>query len=164
MAKQVIIGMGSNLGEPFLQMSVACAELRNIPAFTNVRISSLYQTKPVGPQDQPDFINAVAIVETELEALQVLDLLQTLEQRHLRERKEHWGPRTLDLDILFYGDDQINTERLQVPHPEFAKRVFTVVPLLELVPDFVFAGAPLKDLVATLPIEDRQALKQLMAV
>ena len=90
--------------------------------------------------------------------------MQTLEQRHLRERKEHWGPRTLDLDILFYGDDQINTERLQVPHPEFAKRVFTVVPLLELVPDFVFAGAPLKDLVATLPIEDRQALKQLMAV
>lgn len=161
MTQKVIIGMGSNLAEPILQMTVAKAELCNISSFKNFRMSSLYQTKPVGPQDQPDFINAVGIFDTELSPEEVLNILQALEQKHQRIREIHWGPRTLDLDILFFGEQQINNERLIVPHIEFEYRVFTVIPLLELEPNFIFKGTPLKELVTKLPIDDLNALKKL---
>lgn len=102
----------------------------------------------MGPADQPDYVNAVAQLQTALEAHALLDVLQTIEQQQGRVRHgERWGPRTLDLDLLAYGDAVIDTARLQVPHPGVAERVFVVLPWLELDPDFSIPGlAPLPEL------------------
>jgi 2-amino-4-hydroxy-6-hydroxymethyldihydropteridine diphosphokinase len=97
--------------------------------------SSLYSSQPQGPADQPDFINAVACLETQLEPHALLDALQALEQSHQRVRVQHWGPRTLDLDLLLYGAQTIDTERLSVPHPWLGKRSFVLHPLAEIAPD-----------------------------
>ncbi|MCG8488411.1 MAG: 2-amino-4-hydroxy-6-hydroxymethyldihydropteridine diphosphokinase, partial [Chromatiales bacterium] len=96
--------------------------------------SSLYRSRPVGPQDQDDFINAVAHLSTALAADSLLDALQQLEQQHHRVRERRWGPRSLDLDLLLYGDRTIDTPRLKVPHPEIAKRSFVLLPLHEIAP------------------------------
>jgi len=97
--------------------------------------SPLYRTAPVGPQDQPDFINAVAALDTALAPLDLLDALQAVEQVAGRERLRHWGERTLDLDLLLYGDAQIRHPRLTVPHPHMTERAFVLVPLAALAPD-----------------------------
>ncbi len=157
MNTKVIIGIGANLNNPLEQVKLALTEIAQIKNSKLLKCSSLYETKPVGPQDQPKFINAVAILETSLTALEFLDELQALENSHLRKRIIHWGPRTLDLDILFWGNEEINNERLIVPHKEFANRVFTVLPLLEIEPNFIYKGTPLKNLVSTLPQDDLDA-------
>lgn len=131
----VYIGMGSNLHEPLLQIKEAIDELHAHPHFHNVKISSIYQSKPVGPQDQPDYINAAAYFQTYLGAHHVLDELQALEQQHGRLRKRHWGERTLDLDLLLYGKAEIHTPRLTVPHPFMLERSFVLFPLSDLVAD-----------------------------
>jgi len=100
-----------------------------------VKISKIYQSKPVGPQDQPDYINAAAYFQTYLGPHHVLDELQAIEQQHGRLRKRHWGERTLDLDILLYGQAQIRTPRLTVPHPFMLERSFVLFPLSDLNPD-----------------------------
>ncbi|WP_249975233.1 2-amino-4-hydroxy-6-hydroxymethyldihydropteridine diphosphokinase [Vreelandella olivaria] len=127
------IGLGSNLENPVTQVRQALIELNDLPLGRLVAASSLYATPPVGPQDQPDFINAVAAIETRLSPLALLDQLQALEQRHRRRRLRHWGPRTLDLDLLLYDQQAINHPRLQVPHPEMHERGFVLIPLAELV-------------------------------
>ena len=131
----VYIGMGSNLHEPLLQIKEAIDELKAHPHFHNVKISKIYQSKPVGPQDQPDYINAAAFFQTYLGPHHVLDELQALEQQHGRLRKRHWGERTLDLDLLLYGQAQIRTPRLTVPHPFMLERSFVLFPLSDLKPD-----------------------------
>lgn len=131
----VYIGMGSNLHEPLLQIKEAIDELNAHPHFHNVKISKIYQSKPVGPQDQPDYINAAAYFQTYLGAHHVLDELQALEQQHGRLRKRHWGERTLDLDLLLYGNAQIQTPRLTVPHPFMLERSFVLFPLRDLIDD-----------------------------
>ncbi|WP_111415233.1 2-amino-4-hydroxy-6-hydroxymethyldihydropteridine diphosphokinase [Billgrantia lactosivorans] len=130
----VYVALGSNLDEPIAQVRRALDELDRLPLSRRIAASRLYASRPVGPQDQPDFINAVAHLRTRLSPLALLDQLQALEQRHRRIRLRHWGPRTLDLDLLLYGDEFLTLPRLQVPHREMATRAFVLLPLLELAP------------------------------
>jgi len=128
------IGLGSNLDDPEAHVQAALDELGDIPQTRLLNKSSLYRSAPVGPQDQPDFINAVAQVETSMQADVLLGRLLEIEDRHGRHRTRHWGPRTLDLDLLLYGNMIINNENLTVPHPHIALRSFVLCPLLELEP------------------------------
>lgn len=137
---RVFIGLGSNLpGEldsPQQQIFSALQELDALPQTRLVQASPLYQSRAVGPE-QPDYINAVAQLGTRLEPLALLDALQALEQQHRRVRLQHWGPRTLDLDLLLYGNDTIDHPRLTVPHAFLTQRAFVLYPLADLAPELV---------------------------
>lgn len=126
------IGLGSNLENPNQQITDAFTELGALPRTQLVRRSSLWQSKPFGPQDQPDFINAVAEIATDLTPLALLAALQNIENLHQRKRERHWGPRTLDLDLLTYDQVVLNTTVLTLPHPGIAERAFVLCPLAEL--------------------------------
>ncbi len=126
------IGLGSNLENPLEQVKNAIEELTEHKNIELLNVSHYYQTKPVGPQDQPDFINAVCLIQTALSALDLLDVMQDTENRHGRVRKVHWGARTLDLDLLLYNDEVIDHPRLIVPHPEMIHRAFVLVPLSDI--------------------------------
>lgn len=129
------VGLGSNLEDPIAHVSTALEGLARLAGSALIAHSSLYRTAPVGPPDQPDYINAVAELATALPATALLDALQALEQRHGRVRgKLRWGARTLDLDLLLYGGERIQSERLQVPHPRMAERGFVLRPLAEIAP------------------------------
>ncbi len=134
----VYIGLGSNLHSPLMQVEEAIAELKDHRHLRNISPSPIYRSKPVGPQDQPDFINAVAYLQTQLGPHDLLDVLQSLETQHTRQRKRHWGERTLDLDLLIYGNAQIQTPRLKIPHPLMFERSFVLYPLADLNPDIRF--------------------------
>ncbi|WP_417535004.1 2-amino-4-hydroxy-6-hydroxymethyldihydropteridine diphosphokinase [Marinobacterium stanieri] len=129
------IGLGSNLDNPLRQVQDALKELQQLPQTKLVAQSSVYRSDPVGPAGQPDYINAVAALETELAPELLLDALQAIEQAHQRVRKIHWGPRTLDLDILLYNNQVIETERLIVPHAWMLERNFVLWPLAEIAPE-----------------------------
>lgn len=129
------IGLGSNLADPVEQVKTAISHLQQLPDSELIAWSSLYASPPMGPQDQPDYINAVVEVETTLTALQLLDALQAIEQQQGRIRNRHWGERTLDLDVLLYGQEVIDDARLQIPHPGLALRAFVLYPLAEIKPD-----------------------------
>ncbi|MFY0678861.1 MAG: 2-amino-4-hydroxy-6-hydroxymethyldihydropteridine diphosphokinase [Neptuniibacter sp.] len=147
------IGLGSNLEDPVWQVQTALQELSKLNQCSLVRASSLYRSAPVGPQDQPDFINAVVALDTTLEAHILLDQLQALEQSHRRVRERHWGPRTLDLDLLLYGSEQISTERLTVPHAFMHERGFVLSPLHEISPELIFPnGTLLSQLLVACPM------------
>ncbi len=139
-ATDAFIGLGSNLDEPVEQLNRAIAALGRIPETRVHIVSSYYQSRPLGPQDQPDYINAVAHVVTGLSAEDLLKHLQQIEHQHGRVRSVHWGPRTLDLDLLLYGDQVINTPNLQVPHPEIHRRGFVLKPLSEIAPEVNITG------------------------
>ena len=128
------IGLGSNLAEPSVQLAQAVIGLAALPDTELVAQSPFYRSRPVGPQDQPDFVNGVVWLRTGLSSLTLLDHLQAIEQAHGRERLQHWGPRTLDLDLLIYGSETISEDRLKVPHPELPNRDFVLQPLLDLDP------------------------------
>ena len=128
------IGLGSNMESPGQQINSAMKSLGKIQSTRIISTSSLYKSKPVGPQNQDDYINAVVKIETELESVDLLDCLQAIENEHGRVRNVHWGPRTIDLDILMFGDQIIQNERLTVPHPEMTNRSFVLVPLAEIDP------------------------------
>lgn len=147
------IGLGSNLDDPVAQVSSALDELRGLPGCTLAAQSSLYRSDPVGPAGQPDYINAVAALDTTLEPEALLDALQAIEQIHQRVRKIHWGPRTLDLDLLLYGDQVISTPRLTVPHAFMIERNFVLWPLAELAPElFLPDGRSLNDILEHCPM------------
>jgi len=129
------IGLGSNLADPVEQVRTAISNLQLLPDSQLLAWSSLYASPPMGPQDQPDYINAVAVIETALTAHQLLDALQSIEQQQGRIRKRHWGERTIDLDVLLYDKNEINDDRLQIPHPGIALRAFVLYPLAEIAPD-----------------------------
>ncbi|AJB49379.1 2-amino-4-hydroxy-6-hydroxymethyldihydropteridine diphosphokinase [Acinetobacter nosocomialis] len=137
------IGLGSNLGDSRQILSEAIAKLKTIG---EVKVSKLYQSPPMGPQDQPNYLNAVAQLKTELLPLDLLDHLQRFEQEAGRVRLRHWGERTLDLDLLIYGDEKIQNERLTVPHVGIMQRDFVVIPLLDLDADLHINDQPLKNL------------------
>lgn len=133
---EVYIGLGSNLEQPERQIRLAVAELKSLSGSQYLRDSGLYLSKPLVidgvPGDQPDYYNAVVLLETSLAADDLLGQLQEIEDRQGRVRDQHWGPRTIDLDILLYGQQQINNEHLQVPHPGLCKREFVLYPLQRL--------------------------------
>lgn len=134
------LSLGSNMGDRFEMLRQAVAQLVEHPAVTVTRISSLYETDPVGYTDQEPFLNMVVQLETELTALALLDVCQKIEQNLNRKRLVRWGPRTIDLDILLYNQDRIETARLTVPHPRMNERAFVLIPLLEIDPGLEVAG------------------------
>jgi 2-amino-4-hydroxy-6-hydroxymethyldihydropteridine diphosphokinase len=141
MTVRVYIGLGSNLGKPLQQIESAIQELQALAIGPTMDVSPYYETNPVGPQDQPDFINAVVSFYTDLDANTLLDQLFVIEDKHNRQRQnEQWGPRTLDLDLLLYGDEVITSERLTVPHPRMHERAFVLQPLLQIAPECQIPG------------------------
>lgn len=148
------IGLGSNLDAPREHIARALDELDQLPLTRRRQASPLYASRPVGPADQPDFINAVAQLETSLSPHALLDQLQALEQRHGRVRARHWGPRTLDLDLLLFDKQYLATPRLTLPHPEMNRRAFVLVPLADVAPALVLPdGQDINELIAALPDE-----------
>jgi len=138
------VGVGSNQAQPIEQAKQAIKALQSIAKTSVVASSSLYASKPMGPQDQPDYINAVVALETHLSPMALLDALQAIEQSQGRVRKENrWGPRTLDLDILLYADQCIDNERLTIPHYGMKVREFVLYPLLEIAPELRFPDGSL---------------------
>ncbi|MGX5175021.1 2-amino-4-hydroxy-6-hydroxymethyldihydropteridine diphosphokinase [Aliikangiella sp. IMCC44653] len=133
--KRAYIGLGANLNHPKKQLQQALIAIQAIPKTRLIKTSSFFQSDPMGPQNQPDFVNAVALIETQLTPLDLLDSLQSIEQTQGRVRKkDRWGPRTLDLDILIFEQLDINTERLTVPHYGLYERPFVLIPLHEIEP------------------------------
>ncbi|KJY88918.1 MULTISPECIES: 2-amino-4-hydroxy-6-hydroxymethyldihydropteridine diphosphokinase [Vibrio] len=142
------IAVGSNLAEPVAQAKSAIEALKKLPRSEFCRTSMLYSSTPMGPQDQPDYINAVVEIHTELTPLELLDCTQAIEQEQGRVRKdERWGPRTLDLDIVLYGNEVIDSERLTVPHYGMKEREFVLYPLAEIAPNLTLpCGTRLEEL------------------
>jgi 2-amino-4-hydroxy-6-hydroxymethyldihydropteridine diphosphokinase len=134
---KTFVGLGSNLGERESQIRLALDDLARLPSTRVVRASSLYDTEPIGEVDQPNFLNAVVQLDTELTARRLLWNLQLIERRLGRVRNRRWGPRTIDLDLLLYGELRIEEPDLRVPHPELTRRAFVLVPLVELDPMLV---------------------------
>lgn len=151
---QVYIALGSNLAKPVDQVNCALEALAHMPRTSLVICSAFYRSKPLGPQNQPDFLNAVVALNTELPPEELLDCTQAIEQNQGRVRKaERWGPRTLDLDMLLYGDRVINTERLTVPHYDMKNREFMLYPLAEIAPELIFPdGESLQTLLTRVPL------------
>lgn len=131
------IGIGANLNNPAHQIQLALGSLQQLAQSRLLVHSSTYGSKPLGPQDQPDYQNAVAKIETQLSPLALLDALQAIEQQQGRVKLRHWGERCIDLDILLYDQQCIQHPRLTVPHSELKKRSFVVTPLQEIAPDLI---------------------------
>lgn len=157
---RAFIGLGSNLGNSVAHLRSACVALQAIPQTAWVKCSRFFRSKPLGPVAQADFVNAVAEVYTQLSPEQLLAALQQIEQQHGRDRSgPRWGPRSLDLDLLLYGEAEIETPTLRVPHPGIAERNFVVYPLAELVDDIYIPGVGwLQELRARLPSDGLYAL------
>ncbi|EIV3513748.1 2-amino-4-hydroxy-6-hydroxymethyldihydropteridine diphosphokinase, partial [Salmonella enterica] len=135
----VYIAIGSNLASPLEQVNAAVKAIGEIPDSRIVAVSSFYRTPPLGPQDQPDYLNAAVALDTTLAPEELLNHTQRIELQQGRVRKaERWGPRTLDLDIMLFGDEVINTERLTVPHYDMKNRGFMLWPLFEIAPELTF--------------------------
>lgn len=134
------VGVGSNLGGPEQQVESAIDSLARIPGSDLVARSSLYESAPFGPVDQPDFVNAVVMLVTTLDAPTLFHHLQQIESAQGRMRGEHWGPRVIDLDLLVFGDAIIDLDDLNVPHPGIAERNFVLLPLREIAHDLVIPG------------------------
>jgi len=128
------LGLGSNLDDRLALLQSAVDGLATADGVTVVAVSPVYETDPIGP-DQPDYLNAVVAVDTELTARELLVLAQSLEQAARRVRKERWGPRTLDVDVLLVGDERVHENDLEVPHPRLHERAFVRVPLADIAPD-----------------------------
>ena len=129
------IGLGSNLADPAKQIQLAVDAIAAVAQSRISALSSLYFSRPMGPQDQPDYMNAVLALDTELAPIALLDALQAIEQRAGRVRKgNRWGPRILDLDILLYDAQVIDSERLIIPHYGMTEREFVLLPLAEIAP------------------------------
>jgi 2-amino-4-hydroxy-6-hydroxymethyldihydropteridine diphosphokinase len=156
----VYVGLGGNLGDARRHVSRAIDELNEIPGCSLLARSSLYRSAPMGPVEQGWFVNAVAGLRAELEPLDLLHYLQDLERSHGRVRGgERWGPRTLDLDILLFGDRIVDRPGLTIPHPGLTARNFVVYPLLQLAPDLVLPdGRRLTDVASRL---DREGLEKM---
>lgn len=151
--ERVYIGLGSNLAEPVQQLRSALAALAALPHSQLLASSSFYASDPLGPADQPRYVNAVAALDSSLQPHELLDALQRIELEQGRTRKaERWGPRTLDLDILLFGKRILDDARLQVPHYHMHARPFVLYPLAELAPELHLPdGRPLGELLAACP-------------
>ncbi|WP_313517306.1 2-amino-4-hydroxy-6-hydroxymethyldihydropteridine diphosphokinase [Pseudomonas sp.] len=158
--ERVYLGLGSNLAEPLAQLGAALRAIGELPLSKLAAVSSFYASDPLGPPDQPRYLNAVAALDTALAPLALLDALQAIEQEQGRQRKaERWGPRTLDLDILLFGDRLIDEPRLRVPHYHMQARAFVLYPLAEIAPGLRLAdGRALGELLAACPFSGLERL------
>ena len=129
---RAFISLGSNMGQPLSNLQEALVMAENTEGIKVIAVSSVYLTEPVGFADQPWFYNSAAEIETTLSPEQLLKALQNIEQKLGRVRTVHWGPRTIDLDILLYDNNRIDSEELTIPHPRMTERAFVVVPLSEI--------------------------------
>jgi len=154
------IALGSNLDDPIEHINNALHDISTIPKTKHIKTSKFYRSHPLGEQEQPDYVNVVAAYETELSAHELLDHLQRIEQAHGRTRStKRWGPRTLDLDLVLFGEQMINTTRLIVPHPGLCKRNFVLYPLADLDPLLVLPnGKTLASLLAGVGMEGLEIL------
>lgn len=135
------VGLGANLDDPVEQVRRACGELSTLASTEVLALSPLYRSAPLGPQDQPDYINAVAALQTGLSAPELLAALRAIEIRHGRRCDgSRWGPRTLDLDILLYGALRRDTPELTLPHPGLHERAFVLYPLYDVAPELQIPG------------------------
>lgn len=132
---QVAIGLGANLNDPQAQIEQAIVSLSKIPQTRFIKASSLYASKPQGPQDQPDYVNAAVHLETALTPLELLSACQSIEQQQGKQKVRHWGERLIDIDILLFDDWVVDTPDLTIPHPFMTQRDFVLLPLLEIWPD-----------------------------
>lgn len=146
------IALGSNLGNKVAQLEAAAAQLAALPETRLMAYSGIYRTPPWGKFDQDWFANAVIALDTRLSPLSLLEACLAIEATMGRERKERWGPRRIDLDLLSHGEARLATERLTLPHPAIAERAFVLVPLFEIAPDFVLAGRKIEALIAALDV------------
>lgn len=148
------------MDEPVTQVRQAIQELGELNQSKLIKSSSLYESKPMGPSNQPDYVNAVVSIKTELEPLMLLDALQMIETGHGRVRNSlRWGPRTLDLDILLFGQKVINQPRLIIPHPGLHERAFVMYPLQEICPELNIPGkGPLSSLLKNCPADGLKKL------
>ena len=134
------LSLGSNLGDRLDHLIKAITALANQPKIKVLKVSSVYQTKPVGGPEQDDYLNAVAKIQTELSALELLDVTQSIENNEGRIREVRWGPRTLDIDVLTYDDLISADEKLTLPHPRISERAFVLVPFFEIDPQATISG------------------------
>ena len=157
------VGLGSNLGEREALLKAAIEQLAQLPETRLGRVSSLYDTAPVGELDQPNFLNAVAQLETALTARQLLWNLLLIERRlgRVRHTARRYGPRTIDLDLLLHGDLVLDTEDLRLPHPEMHRRAFVLVPLAEIEPRLVHPTLGLTALELLERIEQRPRVRRM---
>jgi 2-amino-4-hydroxy-6-hydroxymethyldihydropteridine diphosphokinase len=141
---EVLLGLGGNLGDPVATIEAALRRLKAEGVHVTRR-SRWYRTAPWGMTDQPDFVNICVAAETDLPARAFLTMIQRIETSLGRERKTPWGPRTIDIDILAYGNEHIDQPDLTIPHPRLTERAFVLVPLLDIAADYPIAGRPVRD-------------------
>ncbi len=154
----IFLGIGGNLGDRHRQMRTAVAEIRKV--LDDVRVSSLYESAAWGVSDQPAFLNAVVRARTSLEPLELLDAMQAIESDLGRVRKQHWGPRSIDIDILLYGSQIIDEPRLKVPHPYMAQRGFVLRPLADLAAGLTLPdGSLVGELLTTVSQDDLRRIE-----
>ncbi len=146
------VALGSNLGDRHAHLAAALDALAALPGTRLLATSPIYETAPLGPPGQQDYLNAVARLATELSPLDLLDALLAIERTRGRVRAERWGPRTLDLDLLLHGDATLHDPRLTLPHPAMLTRAFVLAPLHDLAPDLVLAGRTVAQHLAGLDI------------
>jgi len=162
MTRRVALGLGANLGDARGTVNAAIAALSADPALINARASSLYRTSPVGGVEQPDFVNAVVVADTDLEPDELLAIAMAVEQWHGRVRDVRWGPRTLDVDVLALGELTSADPRIVLPHPRAHERAFVLVPWAEVDPTATLgAWGTVADRLRCLPVAERDDVRQL---
>ena len=142
---EIGIGLGGNVGDPISAIRAAIEALQSRKIAEIHAVSSFYRTAPWGVVDQPDYANACAIGSTRLEPLELLDAVKRIERDLGRVETIRWGPRVIDIDILFYGDESLAVPRLVLPHKDLLRRAFVLIPLAEISPDRVIAGVRVQD-------------------
>lgn len=163
-AEEVLIGLGGNIGDPLSAMRSALMALDQDPSCRVERVSSVWKTPPWGVTDQPDFLNACAAVSTRLEPRAFLELCLSVEKNLKRVRDQRWGPRSIDIDVLFFGDRIISEEGLNIPHPRIADRAFVLMPLAEIAPDVKIAGTGFAHLAAMADVSGMSRLDEVLFV
>ena len=160
MAK-VLLSLGSNLGDSIDILNHAIDDIKGKDGINKVKVSPFYKTKPVGFLDQDDFVNLALSLETDIDSYELLEFLSSLEQKYKRVRLFKDGPRTLDIDIIAYGDTRSDDKKLTLPHPRMQKRAFVLAPLKDIEPDFLVTkfNQSIKELFDALPTKEKQDVK-----
>ncbi|MGL6104781.1 2-amino-4-hydroxy-6-hydroxymethyldihydropteridine diphosphokinase [Romboutsia sp.] len=154
------LGLGTNMGDRVEYLSAACSILSESTDVNITKKSKIYETKAWGYTDQPDFLNMCLEVETELNEYGLLEICEKVEQRLNRERIIRWGPRTIDVDILFFNDIILDDEKLSIPHPRISERAFVLIPLIDLNTNLVIKGKTIDVYLNSLTLEERGQVKE----